>query len=334
MGIGDAAGSDGDWIAPASIFLILQYSVAIALSRSIAFAPTPPVGSYLTSAAVAGAIIGLARLLFLLWRMFWSGEDRPANCLYKIASAQWRAWILFYSGFLLFAAQNGALTWLKAMLPHVIPFWADPLLSRIDRTLLGTDPWRLLHPALDPIGPVIDFGYACWFALNLLVIVVALSGRSSRSKSQIMLAYFLSIGLFGVIGQYVFSSAGPMFYNRLGLGNDFASLPLSPLAMAAADYLWATRQNAHAAIAGGISAMPSIHVTIAAWMAFASRSLFPRPIALAFLAYCGLILVGSVYLGWHYLSDGIVGVAAAAVAWKLAGAHLDWRTRIRQEQLK
>jgi hypothetical protein len=36
--------------------------------------------------------------------------------------------------------------------------------------------------------------------------------------------------------------------------------------------------------------------------------------------YLGLIWFGSVHLGWHYFTDGIVGIAGALLVWRLAGA--------------
>jgi membrane-associated phospholipid phosphatase len=36
-------------------------------------------------------------------------------------------------------------------------------------------------------------------------------------------------------------------------------------------------------------------------------------------AYAVLIWIGSVYLGWHYATDGIVGASMTIGLWKLSG---------------
>ena len=40
------------------------------------------------------------------------------------------------------------------------------------------------------------------------------------------------------------------------------------------------------------------------------------------VAYCLLILFGSVYLGWHYAVDGYFSIAATVLIWKMVGCAL------------
>jgi hypothetical protein len=78
------------------------------------------------------------------------------------------------------------------------------------------------------------------------------------------------------------------------------------------------------ALGGGISAMPSLHVGVALFavlVAFRqSRRVWVRGIAVAYLA---VIYVGSIHLGWHYASDGLVAGAGMAVIWVSAGRFAD-----------
>jgi drug/metabolite transporter (DMT)-like permease len=63
--------------------------------------------------------------------------------------------------------------------------------------------------------------------------------------------------------------------------------------------------------------MPSIHVACAVWLALVLRI----PVA---WVYPALIFLGSVILGWHYASDGIVAAFGALVCWALAGRYSDF----------
>lgn len=71
--------------------------------------------------------------------------------------------------------------------------------------------------------------------------------------------------------------------------------------------------------------MPSLHVSIA-WLLFlACRSYAPSRI-LGLLAgiYALVILVTSVNLGWHYASDGVVGIIVISLIWWGTGRFVDW----------
>jgi hypothetical protein len=67
----------------------------------------------------------------------------------------------------------------------------------------------------------------------------------------------------------------------------------------------------------GIAAFPSLHVAtqtlVAIWMRYAWR---PGQILYGFAAF--FVFIGSMITGWHYLIDGIAGVALAFGSYGLA----------------
>jgi membrane-associated phospholipid phosphatase len=68
----------------------------------------------------------------------------------------------------------------------------------------------------------------------------------------------------------------------------------------------------------GISAMPSVHVAMATLFAIGGFVMH-RWIGWLMTAYAILIWIGSIYLGWHYATDGIVGASMTIGLWKLSG---------------
>jgi membrane-associated phospholipid phosphatase len=71
--------------------------------------------------------------------------------------------------------------------------------------------------------------------------------------------------------------------------------------------------NTEVSPGGGISAMPSVHVAVTGVYVIAAWThRYWRMVALAFAA---VIWVGSVYFGYHYVTDGPVGFAIAAGCW-------------------
>src|SRR5262249_25056206 len=65
---------------------------------------------------------------------------------------------------------------------------------------------------------------------------------------------------------------------------------------------------------GCVAAFPSLHVALVALFAFASR-----PVSRSWyrinLLFVFLMVLGSVVTGYHYLLDGIAGIALAGLCW-------------------
>lgn len=204
--------------------------------------------------------------------------------------------------------------------PFSVGFWADPLLADLDRAVIGRDAWLTLSWAPRAL---IDLSYLAWFPAKFLTYGLLLASFPSDKKSRALLACFLTWGI-GALTQYLLPSAGPIFYDKLGLGDRFSSLPFGHYTKQAADYVWANYQAGGLEIGGGISAMPSMHIAIAVWVALVVASYAPK-LRWVGAAFAALIWLGSVHLGWHYASDGLAGGIIALAAWKLAGL---WVNRV------
>lgn len=322
--LGVLRNGDNQWIVPAAILVFCQHLAAIVLSHEIGFNSRPPTFRYMIIAfvisLVGGSIIAMPRI----WRFWREGEPGPIARLVREADGS--AVASYLIGFQVFALQMGALTWLKEMLPVVTPFWADPALASLDHAILGTDAWRLVPEVL--IHPL-DVVYVTWAPITTLAINVMLCLKPSETKARAILSYFLIVGLLGVCGQYLLSSAGPVFYDELYGGSRFADLMArvdahAPVVARTTKYLWSTYSDHVDRIGGGISAMPSLHVAVAAWFALAVSSLSPKLRAPTW-AFWAVMFVGSFALGWHYLMDGVVGTIGAFICWAAARQFLRYR---------
>lgn len=319
---------DGDWVLPAAILLILQHSAALAVSYHVNFSERPPTLSYMLMALALSSLAGLTLLLRQLWKFWLEDEDHPIRRLERTTSIS--AVATYFIGFQLVGLQFAALTWLKEMIPLAVPYWADGILAAFDRAVLGGDAWRLV-PAMF-VRPL-DALYPFWAVVKFLALVAVLALPASRLKSQAMLSYFLTVGVIGVTGQYLLSSGGPIFYDRLMNANQFGELAqrteaLAPIAHTASEYLWSNYLTRDTAIGAGISAMPSMHVATTTWTAIALSRFWPKlgiPIWLFWL----IIFAGSVALGWHYVSDSVVGAGGAFLCWYITPKILEklahWR---------
>ena len=308
---------DRQWILPVAILVAMQFIVAIAISYVVGFGGRPPLLRYATMTLVVSLTGGSVILLPKLWRLWREKEPRPVARLWRDADRG--SVVLYLFGAQLVGLEMGALTWLKEMIPWVIPYWADPALASADRTLLGTDAWRLvpewlMHP--------LDVIYVTWGPMMLMTLMPILCLRPSRKKTQAMLAYFLVVGLMGVCGQYLLSSTGPVFYDRIVGSNQFADLLArvdahADMVKVASDYLWASYVQHTDVIGNGISAMPSMHVATTAWLAMSVSSFWPKLRPAAWL-YWLVIFIGSFALGWHYFLDAVIGTAGALGCWAIA----------------
>ncbi|QNN68015.1 phosphatase PAP2 family protein [Sphingomonas lutea] len=114
----------------------------------------------------------------------------------------------------------------------------------------------------------------------------------------------------GTIGQYVLPSAGPIFYELVGFGPRFHELVATndPTYSGFAKYLWRHFSTGSADIGTGISAMPSMHVSMSVWTVIAARAIW-KPLMIPAILYALTVWLGSIASGWHYATDGIVGAA-------------------------
>jgi hypothetical protein len=218
----------------------------------------------------------------------------------------------------------------KGMIPDLHPFALDRAFTDLDRLLhLGRLPWELLQPALGhpAVTRAIDVLYILWLPINAGVLVW--QGWSRRDvRSRFFLSYLLIYIVLGTAGAIALSSAGPCYYEAVtGRPSPYAPLmgylaaldaeqPL--IALRVQRTLWenyATGQNMPFV---GISAMPSVHVAVAVLFALLGWRTSSW-LGWIFTIYAGVILVGSVHLGWHYAVDGYVSIAGALAIWALVG---------------
>jgi len=71
-------------------------------------------------------------------------------------------------------------------------------------------------------------------------------------------------------------------------------------------------------VGGGISAMPSMHMSIVTLFVLAGWSVSRRWGLLA-TAFFVVIFLGSIHLGYHYAVDGYVSMALTTVIWVVSG---------------
>ena len=293
-------------------------AVQAAFVMALAAVAARPIPFELTRPMVAALIVWAVGLSLLVVRTAKTSMriDRPLSSL-AAGVTQESGIILKALGYALLVGLAMALHgWAKTMIPQVGGYWADPVLADFDQRLFGQDPWHLFGAI--GFGSILAKVYVSWFPVTFGMM--GLLAFSKRDHSVLLTAFLAILIFVGTIGQYVLPSAGPIFYDRIGLGSRFDALVAAtdPSVRFLADYLWSNLQSGGANLGTGISAMPSMHVTLAVWTMFAARA-FWKPLTIPASIYAALIYVTSVASGWHYATDGIVGAAlATAIYYSLA----------------
>lgn len=115
----------------------------------------------------------------------------------------------------------------------------------------------------------------------------------------------------------LFSSVGPCYYGRAtGLVDPFqplmdylwltkGSFPVWSLQVQ--EMLWESYEKGGIGFGSGISAMPSMHVSMVFLFAFVGWRT-GRALGIAFTAFAVFIVIGSVHIGWHYAIDDYAAI--------------------------
>ncbi len=228
-------------------------------------------------------------------------------------------------GFLTMCVFAGTFAVGKDLIPVIAPFSWDPFFAEIDRFIhFGHDPWRLLYVVTGTpmVTTFINAAYHLWLMLAYFMIFFACFNAAKGDNHRTYLAAdVISWVVGGNILATIFSSAGPVYYQAFGYGDAFAPLMQTLYAFNEISPVWALHLQ-EMLIDGymndtgikGISAMPSMHVASTVTMTLYAFTL-SRRLGWLMALFAGLILVGSVQLGWHYAIDGYASILFAPLCW-------------------
>ncbi|WP_077650931.1 phosphatase PAP2 family protein [Salinivibrio kushneri] len=261
---------------------------------------------------------------------------------YLIKSVFTRRYYILSGVFLLYAIAffMSAFSTAKVSVYTVGEFAWDSAFAEMDRLLFfGKDAWRFFdwlyqYPAFMMI---LNLFYNVWLFAVLGVFAFFCFQLPSRVRSTYLYSWLACWVALGVVCATLFSSAGPAFFSRVHPG--LAVEPYQDLMerlrsidayLIASDYpfpLWALSMqdwlyNLHVEqgvkAGAGISAMPSMHVSMAVLMALGLTHA-QKWIGIIFWFYAFIIYIGSFLLAWHYAVDGIVSFILTLLVWYVVG---------------
>ncbi|MBO6767835.1 MAG: phosphatase PAP2 family protein [Erythrobacter sp.] len=297
--------SERDWLIPGVALTFLMGSMALLVM--------PSVSGLLPALSILPAWIAAAALIAGLYGFAWMmlhGIAQPLLGTVRFAREHKGRLLIVASAILLAGLNMIAFMWVKPLLNYLVPFWADPLLASWDRILfLGHEPWQVLDWFSFPAMGMVY--HPVWFLVMIDSLLMAAFAPASPGKSAVLLNYFVLWSVIGPLIHCLLPAAGPIFYERMGYGSRFGGLDGGAEATAVANYLWSIYASESFGAGSGISAMPSMHVTISSWVVLAFY-MFARPWLPLALVFWLLIFLLSISLGWHYAVDGLVGAVAAA----------------------
>lgn len=265
---------------------------------------------------------------YLLGVSLWTLYERPRPGAEILLSLKRRLWtrdtlerivgiFFLWAGLMIMADVYAAF---KPAIPSFHPYTWDPFLADVDRWIhLGRPPWSWLHalPVRDSLFMALDRVYVHWFGFMAVVLVLVLTAAPLTLRLRFFFGFLLLWMLGGTVFGTLMASGGPVYYHEF-TGDSLRFSPLldyldgvAPLGRHLQALLWDAYVTPGEGFPfEGISAMPSLHVAVAAYFTVWGWRV-GRVWGSLLTVYTVVIFLGSVALGWHYAIDGYAGAILA-----------------------
>ncbi|MCW2843082.1 MAG: PA-phosphatase [Nocardioides sp.] len=193
----------------------------------------------------------------------------------------------------------------------------DDELLRVDRWLfLGHSPAVLLHDLLGQhdAAYALMVTYKAFTYLVPLSVVAALVFLDRIRDGYVFLTSAVWVWILGIVSYYLLPSLGPY----AAAPGEFAGLPHTTITDTQAEYLTERAQFlAHPGAADSfvsLGAFASLHVGFTCMVFLMLRFYGFRRVARVMGAYLAVVMLATVYLGWHYVVDDVAGVTLAILS--------------------
>lgn len=312
-----------------SLAVLLVVALLAATLYSVGGNPFRPAGyaANLLLFVAAWFILSSVRLLWHLMR------DRPASPIAYLWTREFgpefrtqfsQTWPIILAAAIFLPTFSA----MKSAIPLFQEYRWDQSFIDLDQLIHGTDAWRLLQPlfGVPALTSIMSLFYQIWILLIYMgTIYVAFHVGDRSLRLRYFKAFFAIWTVNGILLAIAFASVGPCFLGAM-LGNDHFSDQMDYLQRANAQWpimsldvqqkLIAWHNSGSSELGRGISAMPSMHVSLAFLFYLAVRRT-NRTLGVLFGLYAALILIGSVHLAYHYAVDGYLSIVTTWLIWML-----------------
>ncbi|HNB26073.1 MAG TPA: phosphatase PAP2 family protein [Alphaproteobacteria bacterium] len=310
------------------LLVVALYALALVLSHGF-LAWGSVVADYASGTV---KVAGVSVLILVIWHMVAAMRAKtPSLPKVRLVLADSALWTWLAVPALMAPVFFASFTIMKTLIGLRLGFGWDAFFTDLDAAIFGTDPWRLTHAVFGPLGTrALEYLYVGWGVVLVFSMTLVPIFAKRAHSARFLLAMFLVWPVTGLLLAAVFASAGPcfayLFHPELAarfqpLQDSLAQLlPGNDLIRLSQMYLAKYWDYSEAVKGGGISAFPSVHVSVAVLYVFASWRILA--LRLAAIGFALAIWLGSIHFGYHYAVDGLAALVIVPLCWFAAGRAL------------
>jgi membrane-associated phospholipid phosphatase len=271
----------------------------------------------LLSTLAAFFAIEIVPRAFLAWR---AGERGPLRAVRSVLRDRWsrRRLRVVVIGLLAFYATYLSYRNLKSFLPFIVDQDQDGALMDFERALFGGhDPGLLLQDLLGTgtAAHLLSSVYLFYLAFIPISLGAALILASNPVPGMWWVSALGINWTLGVLSYYLLPALGPAFHDA----SVVAALPetgVSRLQNVLWDHRLEVLADPHASPeVQSIAAFASLHTSVVFSAAIiAHRVRVPAILRWSLWAFLVLVVISTMYFGWHYIVDDVAGLAIGAIA--------------------